>query len=213
MSPEPARSVFRRVLSHATGGWLIALIVFMLTLVAGGTFFARSQFNKDQRSPQPAATVPEGSGPISTPAASTSCFLDQVQPVGMNSEASWAIADINGETYKHSLLIEFNPYGGNIGGTKYAAAADFNLARDFTIFEAVAGVEDSSPAQDRIRFEVLADNTIVFDEILALGTSKPVQLDVRGVLRLRLLTDAVDHQNGRGESAAWGDPRLTGACP
>ena len=90
----------------------------------------------------------------------------------------------------------------------------FNLAGQYTSFISDIGVDDETEGGGSVVFQVFADNNLIFDSGVLLGTS-PVQLvdlNVTGVSQLRLVvtggTDGVDFDH-----ADWANARLLSVPP
>jgi NPCBM/NEW2 domain-containing protein len=158
----------------------------------------------------PGSRSPTLASSIDPPKAiSYQTYLDDLKPVdGKFDSTHDGPLRLDGVSYGHPILMRFSQcYGGG------AYFADYDIGRGFGRFRAVFGVSDNSIDSARLQFEILRDGKVALSRILGLGTSAPVDLDVRRVLRLRLAVRWVnwDSDACRGNADAsgiWGDARL-----
>ena len=70
------------------------------------------------------------------------------------------------------------------------------------------GLSDDSPTATRVRFETVVNGATVSDQILGLGQSVPLDVDVTGRLRLRVVAiiQPGSHDDARYR-ADWADVR------
>ncbi len=112
--------------------------------------------------------------------------------------------EVNGILYENSLFGS---------GSRHTDAGDiavweFNLGRDWEIFEATVGLTDDSEFEQRGRFRVLLDGATIWEQDdVKFGEDEAVSLNVADGLRLRLEVVALD--DGR-VGLAWGSPKLLG---
>ncbi len=90
--------------------------------------------------------------------------------------------DINGERFVYGVSTHCE-----IGClTEYDEFIEFNLGRDYKTFRATLGVADRTTQADARRLRVLGDGHLLYEREFVLGQSEAVELDVTGVLRLRI---------------------------
>jgi molybdopterin/thiamine biosynthesis adenylyltransferase len=84
---------------------------------------------------------------------------------------------------------------------------EYDLGRGrFTRFSFVAGLDDGSSANARVKFDVYVDNELRSSVTAGLGEETPVSVDVAGGVRLILTIQEVQAQHSM---AAWNDAALT----
>jgi hypothetical protein len=89
---------------------------------------------------------------------------------------------INGQT----AVVGYRDTNSCFGcGEPMTATIDVNLARKFRTVKARLGLDDRSRADQEIRFEIFADEKMIYSRSFVLGQSEDVALDVTSVLRLR----------------------------
>lgn len=110
---------------------------------------------------------------------------------------------INGEVAENGLWI---------AGDQYTDAGDysileFNLGRDWDLFEANLGLSDYSSSSQAASITIKLDGVEIYSESFSLGESDSVSLGVENGLRLRIEIEAL----GDGKIyPALGNPRLLG---
>lgn len=114
------------------------------------------------------------------------------------------VENISGDRYEDSLSCVI--WDGRSRWT------EFDLGRDYGWFRTTIGQADRSPVTSRlVRFSVIGDGETLFSETVAFGEVVDVDVDVSGVLRLRLALQTVEDA-GRASAtyAVWGDPTIGG---
>ncbi|GAA3127386.1 NPCBM/NEW2 domain-containing protein [Streptosporangium carneum] len=111
-------------------------------------------------------------------------------------------ADVNGQRYANSVILEVGSWW-----PTPTNAVEYNLSRHWSDLHATVGVSDDAPADTRMRFEAWADNRRLYRKELGLGQSDVMDLDVSGVLRLRLQATLI---SGEYANAVWGDAAVGG---
>lgn len=87
------------------------------------------------------------------------------------------------------------------------AYVDFGLSRDFDQFQATLSVPDDQRAEGQTLATVFVDNVEVLSQVMQLGNSYPIDLDVSGALRLRLQVTRLE-EAFCAIDLAYGDARL-----
>ena len=145
-----------------------------------------------------------------------SVYVSDLEPVEPITQG-WA-----GKTPGIDKSIEGNPI--TVGGIVYEkglglhanSEAVYNLDGKYTRFQAIAGIDDEvgGNSADAI-FRVYAtvgdseEETLIYEKQITNGASDFVDLSVRGVTRLRLVTD---ENGGNGnDHTDWADAKLLGA--
>ena len=139
--------------------------------------------------------------------------LEPAQPITQG----WA-----GKTPGIDKSIEGNPI--TVGGIVYEkglglhanSEAIYDLGGKYTRFQAIAGIDDEVTGTGDAIFRVYAtvgdseEETLIYEKQITNGASDFVDLSVRGVTRLRLVTD---ENGGNGnDHTDWADAKLLGAA-
>lgn len=135
-------------------------------------------------------------------------YLTDMEPVSREggAEAGARTVEIDGKQYPQSLSWTCG-YSDCTGG---GASAEYNLSRAYRRFQATIGLGDTSASDGVLIFRVLGDGRVLVEKQLGLGKPDEVDVDVTGVLRLRLL--AVSPQEASGSVyASWGSAHLLGS--
>ncbi|WP_225943805.1 protein kinase domain-containing protein [Actinophytocola algeriensis] len=108
-------------------------------------------------------------------------YLDELLPVSGNWYGDGTGASsLAGKTYLHSLNAE-------VDGCGSSGEVEYNLAKGFRQLTATTALDDTSEhAEAAVQLEIFADNRPVFSETVVLGTPIPIDLDLSGVLRLKI---------------------------
>lgn len=114
---------------------------------------------------------------------------------------------LNGEPYPRSLA-----WSSRCGGER-PVSYEYDLGRHYRSLTAMLGIDDQSGnSQRHMQFEVFLDDRSVAQHRLKLGETEPLDLDVAGVLRLRLVLAPVENPGLCGNVVGvWGDPILYGS--
>lgn len=86
---------------------------------------------------------------------------------------------------------------------------EYDLGRDWNQLALTVGIEDSEPVTSSAEFRVFGDGVLLGTVQVKFGESFDFDLDVRGVLRLRLEADALTPES-EAIRMAWGSPTLVG---
>lgn len=86
----------------------------------------------------------------------------------------------------------------------------FRLTREYRRFLATGGIDDRFRSTGNVRLIVSSENAVLFDQPVS-GNEPPFDLDidVRGVRRLRILVDFGDDRSDSGDHLILGNARLT----
>lgn len=109
-------------------------------------------------------------------------------------------AEVNGTRLAHSLLMDLT-FGPD--------EVEYNLSRDWQHLQATVGLRDDAASNAQVRMEAFGDQRPLYSHVFALGESEQINLDVPGVLRLRLVATLTSNPNDQA-TAVWGDAGLTG---
>jgi hypothetical protein len=158
-------------------------------------------------SPSESLSIGESPSPSEPPAALTTTYVEDL-PYTQDSEPYDVRkpANINGETYIHSQGAQF--CGGD-GDRKWG----YNLGRKYDRLKATLGLDDNSPPNARVRYEVLVDGKSRYVKTLGLGESKRLDLPVEGALRVELISTTLNTKSSDvcGVTAWWGELRAEGS--
>lgn len=150
--------------------------------------------------PPPAAVIPRGLPKI---------LGVDIQPAdasrnGYGIPPAVGPAAINGQLFDHVVSSQWIP----TSLTKvYTIYVEYDLGKDYATFRSIAGQLDSSKQTSGLyRFDVLLDGVNAFSEEVPFGASIPIDLDVTGVLRIRLSMTLVS--TGVDASTGWAEPTV-----
>jgi hypothetical protein len=139
---------------------------------------------------QPVTTQPVTSQPTATSGTSSAVPVAQrtllqelakADSSGSPIDLRFRDVDINGERYQNSLHYHCELYCDGPSPATY----EVDLGRRFARFETVAGVVDTAAGDANAKFEIdVDDKHYTFDATL--GRSQPVNIEVKGALRLRI---------------------------
>src|ERR1017187_8793515 len=159
-----------------------------------------------------AAAPPYGSAPAppsvsappppSVPSPSQSIaseYLDALNPVAGSGNLFTGSVEVNGQYYANSVYLDLNPGPGNVS---------YNLGRQWRHLEATVGLSDDSPENEKVQFQIFADQRSIYNHVFELGQSQQINLNVSGVLRLELVATLTSAYVADTE-AVWGDANLT----
>jgi serine/threonine-protein kinase len=133
-------------------------------------------------------------------------YLESLRPAsGQWSENN--PADLSGKNYPHSVLTAVDDCG-----DRQAHAIEYNIGKSYRRLSATVGIEDSAPDSSlQVLLEIFADGRKVFSNTIVYGKTIPLDVDVAGVLRLKMQWQVVA---GRGSCAqnylALGEGKLLG---
>lgn len=118
--------------------------------------------------------------------------------------------EINAKQYLQSLSWGCdNEYADSYCGSE-GISAEYNLSRSYRRFQTTVGLGDTSPSEALFTFRVLGDGRVLYEKQLGLGQEQAIDVDVTGVLRLRLMAVASSTFDDTAY-ANWGSARLLGA--
>ena len=140
-----------------------------------------------------------GAGPGS-PSAPASQYLEALNPVSNSGDLNTGNVEVNGQNYASSVYLYLNPG---------PASVSFNLGRQWRALDATVGVSDDSPENQKVQFQIFADQRLIYNHIFELGQSQHITLNVTNVLRLELVATLASTYAG-GTNAVWGNANLTG---
>ncbi len=131
---------------------------------------------------------------------SVSTFLADLEPVlgGPSTDP----ASVSGVAYAH-------PVG--LGAASGGATVEYDLGRHYRRMQATIGLQDDSSSTDSVKIEIFGDGRVLFSQDMTIGQVAPLDIDVTGVLRLRLVATTLQHTCCTGSVAVFGDIRVLGA--
>lgn len=211
-----SRSLLEEVVGGLAVAAIIALVGFIAVQVRG-----HDDSQAQSQAASPAATTPDvptpdvpTTTPVPAPATSTTSeplqssdavLLADVPDIKVDGDGPRPI-NIDGTTYDSGYRSNLASCAKDMRNTW-----DFDLARKYSRFRAVAGVLDESEGDTTMRFRVLTDNHVVLNSLGKLGQPKKIDLDVSGVLRLRLEVVATRNTCGaddREDIGGFGNPSV-----
>jgi hypothetical protein len=130
---------------------------------------------------------------------SASQYLASLDEVGGSGDTFTGSSEVNGQTYANSVALDVDPGPANVS---------YNLGRQWSYLQATLGLSDSSPENEQIQFQIVADQRTIYSHVFDLGQSQQINLNVTGVLRLELIATEVSSYVGQ-TGAVWGNAELT----
>ncbi|NVI91632.1 NPCBM/NEW2 domain-containing protein [Actinomadura sp. BRA 177] len=170
----------------------------------------------------PSATPTSSSGGRTrspSPPVPVSKWLTDLEPVADDSEVTVEGVSIGGTLYERSLHYSCSAFCNNAGTSDLT----YVLGKDYTKFRAVVGANDAAAEPQDGVFLVGLDGRDLKPVRVAQGHRRTIELDVRGVIRLRLRAyrpgttrnpalagaNAAGGVSNRLPDLAWGDPRVS----
>lgn len=208
VGPMPAASTSTQQPIRLSGAWdrrfvwLLASFSLLMVAIVLGRQASRSSVDTPTITTQITATPSTATAPATTlplttvvtaPAPPTTKALGP--PVHLMDYRERRVAEsvnirdnspaaINGKSF---TLIAFGIIEGFGNESQmYTGSIDFNLSRSFRSFKARVGVTDTSRPGEPNTIRVLADGRTVYENVFELGSSDELDIDVTGVLRLRV---------------------------
>jgi hypothetical protein len=109
--------------------------------------------------------------------------------------------------------MDAKSYLNSVSTTVYADSdcyIEYDLSKSFSKLKTTVGLTDDADADASVTFQVLGDGRVLAQGSVALGSPKPIDVDVTGVLRLRLHIVGGGGVFGRS-TTAWGSAALYSA--
>lgn len=120
-------------------------------------------------------------------------------------DSSWrvGVVRINGTIHSDSLWCENDTVGDS-------GWVDFKLSRAYRTLNTTVGIHDGSVSStDIYRVRIFGDGQLLQDFDIGFGTARPVSLDVRNVLRLRLSVEKISGPRFTDSYISFGEPTLS----
>jgi hypothetical protein len=199
---------------------MASVLIVLLSLVAcgrgggdGGGGRAASETATSASTTRPRDPAPGESTTFGTVSTSTTLsraerrLTSEAIPELENMETEFREASVNGVSYPNALIIDRErmykggPYTGSINGR-----VEINAGRDERRFLGDLGIPDDQLSATTWRVEISLDNSApVFSTEVRFGETKKIDLDVTGVLRLRMALS----MTGCCGTLAIGNPRFS----
>jgi hypothetical protein len=139
---------------------------------------------------------------LAPPSTGGSTLLTSLPASRRSLDVQVGTAELNGRHYSNSVVYRCDMYCNDPQGWM-----DFNLRKQFRLLEVTAGVlDDASEPQQTGIFQVVLDEVIREKFRARQGKSHMLQVDVTGVLRLRLLA----YRDGMTVHPALAGARMAG---
>ena len=135
--------------------------------------------------------------------------LSELDPVVDDNWDPQRDLDIDGTLHPQGIQSKALGYCGS--GLYVEQQVEYSIGRQYSDLEAVAGLSEESLPGLPVKLEIFGDGRSLWSETLVVGSPKPVDLDVSGVLRLRVVTTKDFDDPGSGCNyvyAALGAPTL-----
>jgi hypothetical protein len=174
---------------------------------------AREQITelRQQLADEPSTTTTgnlTGTGGAESSPADDALLSDLEPVVGEGWDAARDL-NVDGTSYTHGIESSHIGYcGSNAPGIE--RTVEYSIDRAYGRFEAVAGLSEESAPDLPVKLEVFGDGRPLWSQTLLVGRPQPIDIDVTGILRLRLVaTKQFDDPGGcHSVYAALGEPSL-----
>jgi hypothetical protein len=196
---------------HAKRCRITALVFAATAVLAGVTACGGGDSGKSQPTrtitktpPTVTMTTSEPSSPkpsAPTGPASQTQYLSDLDPLKSTQGVDTSTVEINGEGFAQSVTLIVNAAGP-------VNSAEYNLGRHWDRFSATAGLRDDSPTGGKLTFEVSVDGKQEYSQMIPLGKSQKVDLDVSNALRLKLTVTYSGQDAGSSYYGSWANARL-----
>ncbi|WP_394361966.1 protein kinase [Amycolatopsis sp. SB7-3] len=132
-------------------------------------------------------------------------YLDELEPVRGEWSSQSAAGRVGGKVLTHTVHDE-------LGCSNAAQAVEYNLAKGFRRLLATAGIDDDSRDTElKVQLEIFADGRKLTSSVLEYGKSIEVNVDLSGVLRLRVQWQPLgSNSDCFGGTVDVGEARLLG---
>ncbi|EOD65365.1 protein kinase domain-containing protein [Amycolatopsis vancoresmycina] len=135
-------------------------------------------------------------------------YLADLRPVGGGSWSNDSQpGSIAGKSYLHTVSKGVYPCSDT-------GAIEYNVSKGYRRFVTTAGIDDNSGDSGlKVQFEVFGDGRKLTSVMLELGKPSPVDVDLSGVLRLRLswqVANPACHSSGGNDAFDLGEAKLLG---
>jgi molybdopterin/thiamine biosynthesis adenylyltransferase len=203
--PEPA------AVPPRLAAWTVASVVVMI-----GLLLAVPLLFDNRMTDRATQTTTENASTAATkpPGSTTPLGASAMPEIGPGSE--WAYYGKGTMVGGHWPRATDSPLGTTNGqvhawavlglADDHPSTTEYALRRRFTQFTFVAGLDDGSPANARVKFDVYVDNELRSSVAVGSGEETPVSVDVSQGSQLRL---AIQELQAQHSTAAWNDAALT----
>jgi hypothetical protein len=209
----------RRWRSLSTGDKIAIISVLVAVFAALPTWLALRPSGQGEPPPTTESSAPTDVAPPTTGSDATdttasnlaaadksTIYLSDLPMVDeLDSYAYAQAGSIGGKEYPHSVTLDpTNPTN--------RSTASFDLGGHYTRLKASIGLLSTSPEGYRLSYEFYGNAQSVKRGTLTLFRAVPIDLDVRGVQRLKFavsLPAGADYAAASGVQAVLGDPTLT----
>jgi serine/threonine protein kinase len=153
----------------------------------------------------PKTTLGDTSTSIGGPLTTSDDFLADISRVAGGTWQPSSELKIDGDTYFHGIASsEINCYSFNS-----VEAVEYSIDRRYTSLRGVVGLSDTSVSGLPVDVEISGDGASLWREAVQVGQPQPIDLDVTGVLRIKIVaTRQFDVPSCPTVYAAIGDPAL-----
>ncbi len=158
-------------------------------------------------------TTPGPGNPPSRPTAAqgnVDRFLTDLTVIESDGGVETGSGSISGTKLPHSIMLRARFYE-----PTNVARAEYDLGRHYRRFQAAVGLSDDAISSSVYQIEIYGDGRRMASQTVRLGNSVPIDLDITGILRLRLSITRVEGDIRNGccsykSTSVFGDARITG---
>lgn len=211
--PDPPTAVFAAVEPAAPvppprrrrRGRLLVAGLAVVALGAAGVYAVDTATSApaDQVAPGPAAAAPTDATTTTRAAPTTAPATPTVNSIGLDPSETAYLSQLDvvdkdraavygsdrsgpyatgGEQYGRSVLL-FAGCANRDGGNYWV---EYDVSEDYSRLTAVVGLADTSAADSAVTYSITGDRRMLASGPLTLGQADPIDVDITGVLRIRL---------------------------
>lgn len=154
--------------------------------------------------PEPGAPL-DGMMELTVARQAVEVYVDSLTPVNGYWSSNLNVAQLSGETFPHSVGTDVCYYD-------EPDSVEYNVSKGYRRLTATGGISDNATDSTlKIQLEIFADGRKVASTVLEYGRKAPIDVDLSGVLRLKILWQPIAGENCSGRNYfALGEAKLLG---
>lgn len=159
---------------------------FFVAMPAADDVFEATVPQSSAGSGEPAPTGTASTGTDSQPPPGDDALLSDLEPV---VDEGWDDArdlNVDGTLYTQGIESSRLGYCGS-SSRGIERTVEYSIGRQYHRFEAVAGLSEESAPNLPVRLEMFGDGRPLWSQTLVVGQPQTIDIDVTGILRLRLV--------------------------
>lgn len=198
------------VLAASTVALLIAVLSAVLSTTGTAPPNATPEPTTQTQETRPSESASSETATEAEQESDETVYLDSLEVIGY-TDLNPSTAVVNGVTYEHALVNSMETWvtcgDAQSEHEEYAlqgGSTEYNLERKYEEFRVTVGLTDDSSSGGTYKFWVYGDEELIGSASAALGEPAQLEVDVRDVLRLKL----VQNDCGNSGGVVWADPIL-----